>query len=479
MNLIARSEERRLLLHALQKRDSQFIAVYGRRRVGKTYLIRETYGDRFCFSHTGFYNRPREEQLQGFFSSLTKSGLPGEHETPENWIQAFDLLEVLIDHSQQDEKKIIFLDEISWMDTMQSDFVPALEHFWNAYASARRDIVLVICSSATTWVIDHVIHNKGGFHNRLTLSIHLEPFSLAEVEEYMRFLDVHLSRMQILEGYMTLGGIPYYWSHIENGMSIAQYIDYLFFRKGALLKDEFEYLFSSLFRKPEAYISIVHALATKKKGLTRTEILETTGLPGSGSTTKKLEELENCDIIRIYTAYGDRKGRLYQLIDPFILFYYHFMEHRSMDPHFWMHQVNTPATNTWKGLAFEMVCLLHVQEIKQKLGIGSVLTEVFSYVTRKDQEKGIHGSQIDLVIKRADRVTNLVEIKYGQEEYLITKSDDDSMRRKRADYQRSTKTRDTIHLTMISPYGVVWNSYAGNLDSVLTGNDLFLSDSRY
>ena len=289
----------------------------------------------------------------------------------------------------------------------------------------------------------------------------------------MHFLGVHLTRMQILEGYMILGGIPYYWSHIEKGMSIEQYIDFLFFRKGALLRDEFDYLFSSLFNKPGAYIAIIHALASKRKGLTRGEILEATGLPGSGETSKKLTELENCDIIRIYTSYGERKGTLYQLIDPFILFYYHFMEHRSMDPQFWMHQVNAPMTNTWKGLAFEMVCLLHVQEMKQKLGIGSVLTDVFSFVVKKDLEKGIQGSQIDLVLKRADKVTNLVEMKYSQDEYLITKGEDEAMRRRRSDYQRVMQTRDAIHLTMVSPYGVIQNSYAGNLDTVLTVDDLF------
>ncbi|MBQ9210350.1 MAG: ATP-binding protein [Clostridia bacterium] len=473
MNLVARAEELKLLNHALEKKESQFIAVYGRRRVGKTFLVREAFEGKLFFMHTGFYNRSKTEQLEAFFGTLKKSGLAGDYAAPKNWIEAFDLLEVFIGQELSTQKKIIFLDEVSWMDTTRSDFIPALEHFWNAYASARKDIVLIICSSATSWIIDHVIHSRGGLHNRLTLSIHLQPFTLAEVEEYMHFLGVHLTRMQILEGYMILGGIPYYWSHIEKGMSIEQYIDFLFFRKGALLRDEFDYLFSSLFNKPGAYIAIIHALASKRKGLTRGEILEATGLPGSGETSKKLTELENCDIIRIYTSYGERKGTLYQLIDPFILFYYHFMEHRSMDPQFWMHQVNTPMTNTWKGLAFEMVCLLHVQEMKQKLGIGSVLTDVFSFVVKKDLERGIQGSQIDLVLKRADKVTNLVEMKYSQDEYLITKGEDEAMRRRRSDYQRVMQTRDAIHLTMVSPYGVIQNSYAGNLDTVLTVDDLF------
>ena len=472
MSLVARKEEQKLLNQAIRKQESQFIAVYGRRRVGKTYLIREMFSTQFSFVHTGYYNLPRGEQLSGFFKSLRKAGLSSSHSCPNNWMEAFEQLEIIVEQSEA-EKKILFIDELSWMDTPRCDLIPALEHFWNAFASARKDVVLLICSSATSWVIDHVIHNKGGLHNRLSLSIHLEPFQLSEVEEYALSLGVSLNRMQILEGYMSLGGIPYYWSHLEKGMSIDQYIDFLFFRKGALLKDEYSYLFGSLFKQPVIYEKIIQALYKKKKGMTRNEILLATGLTSAGGATQKLRELESCDFIREYTSYGERKERLYQLIDPFILFHYHFLEHRPKDPQFWMHRANTPATNSWKGLAFELVCLLHTQKIKNALGIGSVLTEEFSFTVRENLEKGIHGSQIDLVLQRADRITNLIEIKFSQDEYLITKTMDEAMRRKRSDYQRTTGSKNTIHLTMIAPYGVIQNAYGNNLDSVVTGEDLF------
>ena len=472
MSLIARKKEQALLNQAVKKQESQFIAVYGRRRVGKTYLVREVFSGQFAFFHTGYYNLSRKEQLSGFFKSLQKAGLGPNYSCPENWMEAFEQLEIVVEQSQA-EKKILFLDELSWMDTLHCDLIPALEHFWNAFASARKDVILILCSSSTSWVIDHVIHNKGGLHNRLSLSIHLEPFQLSEVEEYVRSLGISLSRMQILEGYMSLGGVPYYWSHLEKGMSIQQYIDFLFFRKGALLKDEYTYLFASLFKKPEIYERIIQVLYQKKKGLTRNEIIQSIGLSSSGGITQKLRELENCDFIREYVSYGERKERLYQLIDPFILFFYHFLERRPRDPEFWMHQSNTPATNSWKGLAFEMVCLLHTQEIKNALGIGSVLTEEFSFSVRENLEKGIHGSQIDLVLQRADRITNLIETKFSQDEYLITKATDEALRRKRSDYQRTVRSRNTIHLTMIAPYGVIQNAYANNLDSVVTGDDLF------
>ncbi len=473
MSLVARKEEQKLLNQAVCKHESQFIAVYGRRRVGKTYLIREFFSERFSFVHTGYFNLPRKEQLSGFFKSLQKAGLSSIHSCPKNWMEAFEQLEIVVEQSKA-EKKILFLDELSWMDTPRCDLIPALEHFWNAFASARKDVILLICSSATSWVINHVIHNKGGLYNRLTLGIHLKPFQLGEVEEYVDSLGISMNRLQILEGYMALGGIPYYWSHLAKGMSIHQYIDYVFFRRGALLKDEYSYLFSSLFKQPEIYGKIVQTLYQKKKGMTRNEILKATGLTSAGGTSQMLRELENCDFIREYTSYGERKERIYQIIDPFILFYYHFLEPHPSDTQFWMHRVNTPATNSWKGLAFEMVCLLHTPKIKNALGIGSVLTEEFSFSVRENLEQGIHGSQIDLVLKRADRITNLIEIKFSQGEYLVTKALDEAMRRKRLDYQRASGSKNTIHLTMIAPYGVMQNSYANNLDSVVTGEDLFL-----
>ena len=472
MTLIARKEEQKLLNQALCKQESQFIAVYGRRGVGKTYLIREMFSERICFVHTGYSNLPRKEQLSGFFKSLRKAGLSSRHHGPKNWLEAFDLLEMVVEQSRA-EKKLLFLDELSWMDTPRSDLIPALEHFWNAFASARKDVILLICSSSPSWVIDHVMHNIGGLYNRLTLSIHLEPFQLCEAEEYTRSLGVSLNRRQILKGYMALGGIPYYWSRLKKGMSIDQYLDYLFFRRGALLKNECSGLFGSLFRKPEIFQKIVATLS-KNKVMTRNEILKAVGLTSAGGASKILSDLENCDFIRECASYGERKERVYRLIDPFILFHYHFLEPRPGDTEFRMERANTPETSRWQDLAFEMVSRLHTQNIKNALGIGAVLTEEFSFSVPENLAEGIYGSQIDLVLKRADRITNLMEIKFSEEEYLITKAADEAMRRKRSDYQRASGSKNAIHLTLIAPCGVLQNSYAHNLASVVTCEDLFL-----
>ncbi|WP_406043162.1 ATP-binding protein [Succinimonas sp.] len=359
------------------------------------------------------------------------------------------------------------------MDTPRSDFIPALEHFWNAFASARKDVTLLRCSSSPSWVIDHAMHNVGGLYNHLTLSIHLEPFQLSETEEYVRSLGVSLYRRQILKGYMALRGIPYYWSRLKKGMSIDQYLDFLFFRRGALLKDECSGLFGSLFRQPEIFKKIVATLS-QKKIMTRNEILKAAGLTSAGGASKMLRDLENCDFIRECASYWERKERFYRFVDPFILFHYHFLEPRPGDTEFRMERANTTKTSRWQDLAFEMVSLLHTQKIKNALGIGAVLTEEFSFKVPENLDEGIYGSQIDLVLKRADRITNLIEMKYSEDEYLITKASDEAMRCKRSDYQRASGSKNAVHLMLIAPCGVMQNSYAGNLASVVTGEDLFL-----
>ena len=471
--LIGREKEMAFLQAAAEKDQSQLIAVYGRRRVGKTYLIREVFKGRFTFQHTGVYRGTRKEQLAVFCNSLKEAGLEGSGDEPQNWFEAFELLKEVIKSSTQ-QRKILFFDELSWMDTPKSDLMMALEHFWNAWASARPDVMLILCSSATSWILDKVIHNKGGLYNRLTGRIALKPFRLAQCRRFVAAMHLAFSDQQIMELYMILGGVPFYWGLLEKGLSVTQNVDRLFFGEDDLLSQEYEYLFGAIFKKPEDYIQIVEALSGKKSGLTRNELLRKTGLVGSGAFSKKLAELENCGFIREYHAFGKKgKDSLYQLTDPFVLFYYHFAHRKTSDPYFWSHQVNTPAVNTWAGLAFEQLCLLHTEQIKNALGISGVLTDISSFSCLADPETGISGSQIDLVIWRADRTVNLLEMKYARGAYTISKTVMEALRTKANDFILKTGTRDAIHLTMVTPYGLTWNSYAGEIQSQITVEDLF------
>lgn len=472
--LIGREREKNILVGALTDERSHFIAIYGRRRIGKTYLVRETCGYRFTFQHSGLSTGSLKEQVFAFEASIKDAG-GSANSSSHNWLQAFEDLKDLIRNSTE-KKKVIFIDELSWMDTPCSDLMPALENFWNGWASGRKDIVLIVCASATSWMMSKVIHNKGGLYNRLTEQIHLEQFSLAECEEYAKAAGLTLPRIQIMQYYMVFGGVPYYWSFLQKGLSLAQNIDRILFEKDAPLKDEFKYLYASTFRSPDAYLKIVEALGKKKVGMTRDEIIETSGVGNTGDLSRKLEELEACGFIRKYYAYGmKKKNALYQLIDFFTLFYYQFMSDGTTDTHFWSSRINTPQMNTWMGLAFERVCLLHIVQIKSKLGISGVVTDVNSWYCRPDREKGIPGAQIDLLIVRRDGVINLCEMKYSEADFNMTAENEQSLIGKISSLQAVTKTEYAIIPTLVTCYGMTDGIHAGRIQSVITMEALFES----
>ena len=470
--LVGRDQEIAELRAAMGSGRSEFVAVYGRRRIGKTFLVRETFRYSFAFQHAGVFKGNKAEQLYAFSASLKDAGF-SSGEKPENWLQAFEQLKDLI-RSQSAGKKVIFIDELSWMDTPKSDLMKALEHFWNSWASSRQDIVLIICSSVTSWMIKKVIHNKGGLYHRLTHRIFLQPFSLHECEEYANSQGLGFSRNQLLETYMILGGVPFYWTFLKKEYSFAQNIDFLFFNRNAELKDEFDHLFSSLFKSPQDYIQIVAALAHHHQGMTRGEILKETGLKGSGRFSEKLLDLENCGFIRSFDPFKNiKKETMYQLTDSFTIFYYHFLEARPRDIHFWTNQLNTPRINVWNGLAFERVCLLHTDQIRAALGISGVLTTVSSWICKADPDKGLQGSQVDLVLSRNDHVINLLEMKYSDKPYAITKMVWTDLIRKKNDFLLSTGTKSAVHLTMVTPWGLIPNQYAKEVQSQVTIDHLF------
>lgn len=470
--LIGRKKEINLL-HEIQNDDSShFLAIYGRRRVGKTFLIREAFDYRFAFQHAGLSDGGMKGQIFAFVSSLKDAGYEVKKQ-PKNWLEAFEYLKDLIRKSSE-KKKIIFIDELSWMDTPKCDLMVALENFWNGFASARKDIVLIVCASATSWMLSKVVHNKGGLYNRLTEQIHLRTFCLGECEEYVKNSGLAFNRNQILQYYMIFGGVPYYWGFLKKGLSLSQNIDRILFEKDAPLRDEFKYLYASVFKKPENYVKIIEALGTKKVGMTREEIINAAKISNSGDLTTKLEELESCGFIRKYYAFGmKKKNAIYQLMDCFTLFYFKFLKSQPTDEHFWTNQINTPLVNTWMGLAFERVCMEHIEQIKVKLGISGVLTEVNSWYCKADLDNGVFGSQIDMLIVRKDQVINLCEMKYSQSEYTITEKVDRNIRNKISDLITVSGTKYAIYPTIITTYGLVENSYSQEVQSVVTIDDLF------
>ncbi len=469
--LIGREKEQQHLLQATREEDSMFVALYGRRRVGKTYLVRETFSNNFTFYHTGLAKSPMKKQLAAWRLSLREYGIK-KAPLPHSWLDAFDALKQIIRQSDE-PKKIIFIDELPWMDTQRSGFIPALENFWNGWASARKDIVLIVCGSATSWIIKKILKNKGGLHNRVNTKIHLQPFTLNECERYATHRKLGMNRRQLIENYMIMGGIPFYWSKLERGLSLAQNIDNLFFNPDGELHDEFDALYASLFKNPEPYITVVQTLGSKRIGMTRDELVKEGHLQDNGRLSEILQDLETCGFIRKYNNFGLKsKNAVFQLIDSYTLFYYRFIQQNTGDDeYFWSRQSGSPLYYNWCGLAFERVCLMHVTQIKKALSIFGTVSRVCAWFLPSTSER--KGAQIDLLIDRNDSIIDICEMKYTKQPYEMTSEEEQKVQNRRSRLIAETGTDKSVHLVLVSASGVKENTYSAEFQSVITSEALF------
>ena len=467
--LIGRKEELKKLHSYLNSRKSEFVAVYGRRRVGKTFLIRKAYNNDFAFQLTGLANVSMKHQLSQFHAALTKYAAKSNWQPApaSDWFIAFRQLADYLEKLPSEEKKVVFLDELPWLDTKNSKFLSGLEHFWNSWASARDDIVLIVCGSAAAWMLNHLIKNRGGLHNRITDRIKLIPFTLTETEAFLQEKNAVYNRYQILLLYMAFGGIPFYLDYIGPDKSAMQNINDLCFHSDAPFRLEYESLYASLFRKHERHMAIIEALSTKGKGLSRKEIIQRTKLTDGGGLTRILKELEESNFIRLYKAFGKKKNEgLYQLVDLYSLFYLRFIKHTDEDDeNFWLNTIETPGFFSWAGNAFEMVCLHHIHQIKKGLGISGVQTSVSSWHSPK--------AQVDLVIDRKDQVINLCEMKFSIHPFTINKKYVESLRNKLGTFRQITRTKKALFLTFITTYGIEQNKYSGLVRNELKMDILF------
>lgn len=468
MEVIGRKEELAELRIVRESNDPEFVVIYGRRRVGKTFLVNQFFGNDFIFKVTGIAERgEKKKQLANFGESLRRYGSPLCPD-PESWTEAFASLRVLLENSSSRKRKVVFIDELPYMYTKRCDLVSALEHFWNDWGSTQPNLLLIVCGSATSWIVKTIVNNKGGLHNRLTRKIYLRPFNLAETKEYLVSRGIILEEKDLMETYMVMGGIPYYLRMLEKGKSLAQNIDEMFFVRKGRLDGEFNNLYSALYEESDNYVKVVRAISKRNRGLTRDEIIKETGMPNGGGLTNILQDLDKCDLIRSYTSYGKKKkGMLYQLTDFYTFFYFKFIEkHTPSEKGFWRFQINTPALNAWAGYAFEQLCLYHYPMIERSLGISGIQTNVSSWQGE--------GAQVDLLIDRADRIIDLCEIKFWSGEFTITKRYAEDLRNKIAAFREDCNPRKATHLVMITTYGVKRNEYYNMIQNEVTMHDLLV-----
>ena len=471
--IIGRLDEAQILGKALNSADPEFIAVYGRRRIGKTFLIREFYGDSICFELVGVHQAGLKIQLQNFAQSLKKAmGIGIQPETPTTWFQAFTDLEQFLESlgtNKNAGKKVIFIDELPWLNTPKSNFLESLEHFWNSYGSKQNNLILVVCGSAASWMIQKIVNSKGGLHNRLTRQIRLLPFTLNETESFLRSRGVILTRHQIISLYMAMGGVPFYLQQAEPGLSSAQIIDKVCFSKNGLLRNEFERLFSSLFDHSDQNIKIMEVLRQNRSGVSRNQILATAKIPSGGTASQILEELEESGFINSWIPFGKKSNdAIYRITDEFSLFYFDWIKplgKRNPEEGYWLTLQNDPRKKAWSGYTFEGICMKHIQQIKNELGIGKVETFHGPWYYSAPKDSSGNGAQIDLLIDRKDAAINLCEMKFSEAEFTIDNDYSKNLRKKVDVFKTITQTKKNIFVTMISTFGIVPNIYSNDLVS--------------
>lgn len=472
MDIIGRKSEISELERLYSDGRSEFVVLYGRRRVGKTFLVNELFRDRMTFSHTALSpveiegKELMKMQLQNFCHSMIKARADIKA-VPDNWLDAFFQLEQLLESRADGRRQLIFIDELPWLDTPRSGFVTAFEAFWNGWCAKRDDVMLVVCGSAVSWISDELINGKGGLYDRVTAEIKLQPFSLQECEEFFHYRNIALDRYDIMQSYMIFGGIPYYLNLFVPGKSLAQNVDDIIFNRKGKLANEYERLFSSIFKNPADAEKTIKLLSGKRIGYTRDEILKKTGIGNGGAFSKMLLSLVESDFVSKSRYFGKpAKNTRYRLSDNFCLFHKYFTDRKGTDDNeFWQHNQNSPSITSWRGFAFENICFQHIHNIKRALGIAGVHTETYSWIGSD--------SQIDMLIDRDDRLINLCECKFCSNEFTIDKEYDCKLRERQAAFAEETKTRKPTIMTLVTTFGLKQNEYSGRFQNVITADDLF------
>jgi uncharacterized protein len=469
MEIIGRQAEKYEFQRIMSSSKSEFVTVFGRRRIGKTFLVREYFKDQFALHVTGLNKKNKKIQIDNFYTQLLKKySLPKKDAPATDWFGVFEHLIAYLEKLKT-KKKVIFLDELPWMATAQSNFLPALENFWNHWASGRRDIVLIVCGSAASWMIKNILSNKGGLHNRVTQRMKLLPFTLKETEMFLKKKRINVTRYEIVNLYMSLGGIPFYLDLLDNNYSIAQNIDKLCFTANGALHGEFNELYASLFKKPMNHIKIIKILGLKAKGMSRLQIMQQAKLSNGGSITRILEELEESGFITKFTHFGrTTRDAVYQLTDYFTLFHFKFIAKATMlDTGSWLKKIEHPTARTWSGFTFELVCMHHVHNIKVQLGIAGIDTKTTVWQNAQ--------AQIDLLIDRADNVLTICEIKFSKAPFLIDKKTYENLQNKATVIQQEIPNFKSIQIVMVCTFGLQKSKYNGLFgNNVVTLDHLFL-----
>ncbi|MBM3610852.1 MAG: ATP-binding protein [Alphaproteobacteria bacterium] len=475
--IIGRKKETEILKKAFHKKGAELIALYGRRRVGKTFLVRQLFGkEPYYFELTGIKDASLKVQLENFakiFESKFFGGVNAVH--PRDWLSAFALLTTQIQKINSSHKIVLFFDELPWLASNKSGFMQALDYYWNRHWSEFLNLTVIVCGSGASWMLDKLINAKGGLHNRLTNRILLEPFTLKETQDFLssKGFQVHKNFKLVLDYYMVLGGIPYYLNMLESRHGSTLNIETLCFKKTGLLVDEFPKLFSSLFKQSEVNLAIIRLIAKHHYGMSREALLHELKISSGGRINKRLQELESTGFIQSFIPFDSKIGTYYKVIDEYSLFYLSWIEPslvKGFLGNYWSNQIGTPRYYAWAGYAFESVCFKHRRIIADQLGIQSVVLGASSWHSKKSLRTT--GAQIDLLFECKDRSIYLCEIKFKESVYEITKEEGLNLKNKIHSFMEAFPGREIL-LSLISASGLKRNIWSeGLISHVVTAEDL-------
>lgn len=473
MEMVGRVQERRCLDRCDGSDKSELVCVYGRRRVGKTFLVEQTLGPFFAFHVVGSKDAATSSQLREFGLELTDRGDPNPN-PPADWREAFNRLYKVITAPDAPRsphgKAVVFIDEFPWFAKQRSDFLSAFSTFWNRRSTTGQKLLVVICGSATSWVIEHVLESAGDMAARVTESIFLKPFALAETKEYFDSRGFGWDERSLIETQMVFGGLPYFFSLMSPHQSLAQSIDRLCLRPRAQLRDETMILLESTMRRSRLYVELFALLAQHRYGVPKAEAMRLLG-HSTNQFIKATAEAVKCGYVHEYKNLSKPQNPKYlMLVDPFILFHYRLIEPAHGDsPRSWADFVADQERYTaWRGNAFEIVCLQHVRQLKSALGIGGVLTKEYPWASARKAG----GAQVDLVIERADRIVNLCEMKFTDAPYELTSAVEQELVRKREVFREETGTRLALKTVLVSAQGTA-GYHDSQIAQIITADDLF------
>jgi len=483
--IVGREKEIQKLDEIFASKEAEFLALYGRRRVGKTYLVRQFFKSKPCtfFEVTGLKNGPLQTQLELFAHAVEETfyNVNVKIAPPGRWLDALKLLTNHIQKIPKNRKIVLFFDELPWLATRKSGILQALDYFWNTQWSRNPGIKLIVCGSAASWMLEKLIYAKGGLYNRITARIHLLPFTLKEVQAYLKYRGIQLNETQVLQLYMVMGGIPHYFKSVSKGLSAAQNINKICFQPEGLLLDEFNQLFSSLFEESGTHLDIIQTIAKHRHGISRNELLKKIKPLSTGGTFKtRLLELDKAGFITGFTPYGHAtKGTYYRIVDEYTLFYLNWVQpvrKRLLQDstNYWESKSQTQSWKAWAGYAFEAVCFKHIPQICNALDIAAIPKEIGSWRWTPPGKNTSTGTQIDMLLDRPDGIINVCEIKHYDGKYTINKAYADQLRHKLETFKTQTKTNKQLFLTMITTHGLTQNEYARELVArEVTLKDLF------